>query len=356
VVQHSPFAWDETRKSAIKLSDELRRQIPQIVLQSAQERAAHLELEPIIASFIEEFGEEKSPDSSPIESGGENNLELLKRVTDGLVTGELFNENMSETQEADVREILDSLDVVLEKEKARILASFIESASHDLNTPLTIINTSLYLLERISDPNARKDRLQLVKEQVAHLQSLIADLINMARLDGISEPELRPLDLNELLTAIQDSALASLTKDRQLAIDFSLSDLPLLVQANADLLQQALLNIIQNAIQYTPDNGTVSIEAKMQSGSAVISIKDSGVGIAEADLPHIFERFYRADKARTERGHSGLGLAMAKKIIDVHGGRIDVVSAPDQGSTFQIILPLAPQRWPDSSVAVLITV
>ncbi|MBI1258366.1 MAG: tetratricopeptide repeat protein [Chloroflexi bacterium] len=336
VVQLRPFAWDETRQAAIKLSDELQSEIPPVVVQSAQERAAQLELEPLIASLIEEFDEEKRP---AVESGGETNLELLQRVTEGLVAGELFDENITEKQQAGVRKLLDTLDVVLEKEKSRILSSFIQSASHDLNTPLTIINTSLYLLERISDPNAQKDRLALVKEQVAYLQSLIADLINMARLDGISEPELQPLDLDELLTAIQYSSIARLTAERQLAIDFSLSDTPLVVQANADLLQQAVFNIIQNAIQYTPDNGAVWIETRMESGSAIISVKDTGIGITEEDLPHIFERFYRADKARTERGHSGLGLAMAKKIIDVHGGQIDVVSASDQGSTFRIVLP-----------------
>jgi len=111
-------------------------------------------------------------------------------------------------------------------------------------------------------------------------------------------------------------------------------------------LRQALLNIAENAIQFTPEGGTVTLRTAVANGEALVSITDTGKGIAPEHLPHIFDRFYRANLARTER-YAGLGLSIAKRIIDMHHGRIEVDSTPGEGSTFTVYLPLLPE--PDNA-------
>jgi signal transduction histidine kinase/predicted ATPase len=337
-VQQHPHANDETKTLADTLSDELETELPPVVFQSAHARGIYLELKPLVTGFIEEFNPD-SADESPTEVVSKHELELLQQVTESLVTGELFDENLTEKEQDSVRTLVDTVDTLLEKEKSKIMATFMESASHDLRTPLTVINTSLYLLERISDPDKQKDRLKLVKDQVTHLQTLIENLITMARLDGGIDLDVQPLDLNQLMAAIQQSHIANLTVDRDLDIQFVFPDEPVIVQADIDNLQQALLNIVENAVYYTPDGGSITTELYSDSHGAIVEVSDTGIGIEEDDLPYIFERFYRVDKARTERGRSGLGLAITQKIIDAHQGHIEVVSTPDKGSTFRVVLP-----------------
>jgi signal transduction histidine kinase len=114
------------------------------------------------------------------------------------------------------------------------------------------------------------------------------------------------------------------------------------VDANPLHLRRAFFNLAHNAVRYSPDGRVVSVTVAAPDGHAVVSVTDQGCGIAPQDLPHIFERFYRADKARTrETGGTGLGLAIADQIVRSHGGQIEVVSAPDAGSTFVVRLPLA---------------
>ena len=338
-----PQASNETRTLASKLLNELRVEVAPIIFKSAQERGATLEIETLVTDFVEEFRTSDENHILPPEAVSEYELDLLHQVTESLANGGLFDENLSEKERASVRSLVDTVDAILEQEKAKIMATFMASASHDLRSPLTIINTSLYLLERISDSDAQQGQLQTVKDQVSHLQTLIEDLITMARLDGGTTFDKKRHNLNQLVAVIQHTHTSSLTSGRRLDIDFSFCDGPLLIQADEDKLQQALLNIMTNAVQYTPDDGAVSIKLYSETGEAIIAVSDTGKGIDVEDLPHIFERFYRGDEARTERGRSGLGLAIAQKIIEAHDGKIDVVSAPDAGSTFRIMLPTIKQ-------------
>lgn len=341
-IQQHPHASDETKTIVRTLSDELEAEIQSVVFQSAKERGAYLELESLAIGFIEEFSTDDVHDPPPAEALGDHELELLQQVTDGLASGELFDENLSEREQESVRILVDTVDALLEKEKAKIMATFMESASHDLRTPLTIINTSLYLLERISDPDKQKGRLKLIKEQVAHLQTLIENLISMARLDGGTNLDMQPLDLNQLVIVIQQSQIVALAVERGFDIHVVLLDEPLMVNADIGDLQQAFFNIIENAVNYTPDGGIIKVELRSESHGAILEVSDTGMGIEEDDLPHIFERFYRADKARTERGRADLGLTIARKIIEAHQGHIDVVSTSDNGSMFRVVLPHIP--------------
>ena len=338
-VQQHPCANDETQTIADTLSDELESELPAVVFQSALAQGKHLELKPLVADLIKEFGGETSDRQPADEPENEYDIKLLQQVTDSLVSGEIFDENLSDKEKAGVHTLLDTVDTLLEKEKSKMMATFMESASHDLRTPLTIINTSLYLLERISDPNRQKAKLEVVKHQVNHLHNLIEDLISMAQLDGGTDFDLKLLDLNQLLETIQQSNIPALKTNRDLDIQVLLSDGSVMILADRKNLQRALLNMIENAVQYTPDGGKITVKTQLKAGQAVTVIQDTGIGITEQDLPHIFERFYRADTARTERGRSGLGLAIAQKIIEAHHGHIDVTSTPDEGSVFHVYLP-----------------
>lgn len=339
-VQQHPHANDETKTLADTLSDELETELPPVVFQSAHARGIYLELKPLVTGFIKEFsGDAEDDEPAPATESEYDTQLLLQQVTDSLLIGEIFDENLSEKEKDSVHTLLHTVDALLEQEKSKMMATFMESASHDLRTPLTIINTSLYLLERISDPDKQKVKLNLVKDQVKHLQNLIEDIISMARLDGRTDLDLQPLDLNQLIVAIQQSDIPTLITNRHLDIHFLLPDGPIMVQADSNDLQRAFLNIIKNAVQYTPDGGTITIEIQFDSQEVVTKIDDTGVGIADEDLPHIFERFYRADTARTERGRSGLGLAISQKIIDAHQGHIEVESKSNRGSIFRVFLP-----------------
>ncbi len=339
-LQQHPQSPDETRNRARKLSDQLSDELAPIVFQSAQERSATRDLKTLVATFIDEFQPGQTTHNAATDKVSENELTLLQQVTEGLASGELLDEDLSKNERDSVRKLVDTVDTLLEQEKSKIMATFMESATHDLRTPLTIINTSLYLLERISDPDKRKGRLQQVKDQVTHLHTLIENLITMARFDSGAELEFQPCELNQVLLAIQQNHVSQLTPEHHLAIDFTLADMPLFINADSEYLQQALLNIIDNAIQYTPDEGKIRIALYSAACEAIVEVSDTGIGIEAEDLPHIFERFYRVDKARTDRGRSGLGLAITQKIIEAHDGLIKVTSAPDRGSTFRVSLPL----------------
>lgn len=332
-------AWDGAKIRARQLSEELEAELPPVILESARELGKVLELKTLTQDFIKEFNPVKSvepPQSQPIT---DQELSLLQQVTDSLESGHLLDGNLSETEQQSVNALLSKVDDILEREKSKMMATYIESAAHDLRTPLTVINTSLYLIDMISDPDKQKGRLNLIKEQVKHLQTLIENQIAMARLDKGADLDFKPIDLNQLMIAIEQTHLPTLTADRDLVIQIELADTPLMIKGDIDNLEQALLNIVENAVHYTPDAGNVTMTVFAQSNDAVIDIRDTGIGIPQDDLPHIFERFYRVNKARTERGRAGLGLSISQKIIEAHHGQILVDSTLDEGSVFQVILP-----------------
>jgi signal transduction histidine kinase len=159
----------------------------------------------------------------------------------------------------------------------------------------------------------------------------------MERLDTSSDFVLTRLKVADLLKEL-DRTMRPLADKKQIAFTLEVADDLKLIRGQRKELITALSHIIENAIQYTPSDGNINIRAYASDDSVIVEVVDTGIGISEADLPRIFERFYRVDQARTGRG-AGLGLSIAKKIIEIHNGRIEVVSAPNQGSTFKVILP-----------------
>jgi signal transduction histidine kinase len=207
------------------------------------------------------------------------------------------------------------------------------------------MKTSIYLLRRLADHERRVRHLDMLDEQTAHLQRLLEDFLSMSRLNQADAEEFKfvNLDLNAVIRTVIEGQMA-LADQKNHALEFiPETDIPPITADEAHL-HRAIAHLVLNALNYTPDGGRVRIRTYHDSGWAVVEVGDSGIGISPADLSHIFEPFFRVDKARAaETGGAGLGLVMVKKIIDAHGGKIMVDSTPGKGSTFRVWLPVVTQ-------------
>jgi signal transduction histidine kinase len=227
---------------------------------------------------------------------------------------------------------------------------FIASASHELRAPLTLIRASAEVALRDLPPDESDQRALLhdVLAESDHMRRLVDDLLTLTRLDsGQLTLTKETVDLTALLASIQRQA-ARLGEQRGVAVE--LADVGGLVQADTERLQQVLLIALDNALRYTPAGGRITLAATPMERTVQIRVADTGCGIAPEHLPHIFERFYRADPARgRENGNAGLGLSIAKGLVEAMGGRITVESTVGVGTTVVISLPRAPDRKPAES-------
>jgi PAS domain S-box-containing protein len=231
------------------------------------------------------------------------------------------------------------LALTIEKEKLEFFRDFVNNMTHDLKTPLTVIETSLYLSQRAKEVDERNKRFELARKQVQILNAMIDDMLSIARFDNIPQFELKETNLFDFLqTLIQDILPRAEHKLQELS--FSFEPELLLIEANHGELGRAITNLIDNAIKYTPENGKISLEVYEEQDEVLIKIQDSGIGISANSLPHIFERFYRSENGRFAASGTGLGLAITQHIIELHEGRIHVESKINQGSTFYVRLPV----------------
>lgn len=225
------------------------------------------------------------------------------------------------------------------------LQQFTGDASHELRTPLAaIINHAQVGLMDLANPDEQKLRLEKIMRGAEAMGKLVGDLLLLARSEGkLSPDDLQPTDLIQLLRHL--AAEYSLQARAQ-GIDWTatLPDVPLYVQAESNLLQRAIANLLSNAIQYTAAGGSIYLTAQPHHRTVVLEVKDTGAGISAEDLPHIFERFYRVDKTRSRHtGGFGLGLAIVEQIIQAHHGQILIESQLEQGTTVHVTLPLVIQ-------------
>ncbi|MGE5506906.1 MAG: two-component system histidine kinase PnpS [Chitinophagales bacterium] len=227
-------------------------------------------------------------------------------------------------------------------------SEFVANVSHELRTPLTSLQGFVETLQdgAADEPATRARFLDIIAGETTRLTQLVEDLLELSRLEsGRLDLRRRPVALSALVDRTV-SFYAALAAARQVALAVQLPpDLPP-VPGDDDLLEQVLRNLVDNAIKYTPDGGRVCIKAALaETGGrqeVVVQVADTGPGIAPEHLPRLFERFYRVDRARSRAlGGTGLGLAIVKHIVERHGGRVWVESAPGQGSTFSFALPLA---------------
>ncbi len=231
-----------------------------------------------------------------------------------------------------------ALELNIEREKVRLLSEFITALSHDFRTPLTIITTSIHLLRKSTDPEYQADQFEKLQQQVAHIEKLVDGIVTMSRLDHDIEVNLQQTDLNELII-YADIHKQKDYKAKELSVTFQLDRRLPRIQVNQEWMYRSFLNLLENAILYTPDGGAITIETCGREDMFIFEITDTGIGISQESLQYIFDPLYRAEKHRPTGGQ-GLGLTIAKRVIDKHGGRIEVESAMGQGSTFRICLPM----------------
>jgi two-component system OmpR family sensor kinase len=217
---------------------------------------------------------------------------------------------------------------------------FLADASHELRTPLTIMLSSLELMkkEQGSDPAFQRHALENIQAEAQRMARLTTRLLLLARTDASAPFAQEPLLIVDLLSEISQPLCSANPRITTACQGLEALD-DAVVSGNADYLKQVFLVLLENAYKYTPDGGTVTIRGQRQAQELLISIADTGVGIAPEDLPRLFERFFRAKNARSASG-MGLGLAIAHGLIEQHGGTIQVESVPGQGSCFTISLPL----------------
>jgi signal transduction histidine kinase len=226
------------------------------------------------------------------------------------------------------------------EEAYRSQQRFVGDASHELRAPLTAIQANLELLERRPDMPAdeRREAVTEASREAHRLARLVAELLALARADAGLTLRREPVELDRVLLDV-------LSQARHLAHGQRLEVGPLqptVVQANPDSLKQLLLILLDNAIRYTPPEGRIGVELERNGRAAEVRVRDTGVGIPAADLPRVFDRFYRADPARArDPGGAGLGLSIARWIADQHGGEVSLESAPGRGTTALVRLPLA---------------
>jgi len=223
------------------------------------------------------------------------------------------------------------------------LRRFTADASHELKTPLMVLRAGV---ERgLTHPQTPRDVLQSLDEtldQINQMTEMVDNLLTLARADeGRAPLALEESDLRELVADVSETA-GILGEDAQVRVTTHMPEGPVMLPVDRHRVRELLLNLVTNAIKYTPSGGLVGLSLTEEDGAVTLMVSDTGVGIAPGDLPHIFDRFWRADPARSrtgERAGTGLGLAITKWIAEAHGGSITVQSRPGRGTVFTVHLP-----------------
>lgn len=226
----------------------------------------------------------------------------------------------------------DRLGAALEEQK-----QFTADAAHELRTPVSVVLTQTQTaLNRERTAAEYRETVESCQRAAQRMRRLIESLLELARLDAGQEPMKRER-VNLVSTTLECAKLVQpLADQRKVHIYYEVP--PLECVGDAERIGQVITNLLTNAVNYNVENGEVRIAGESKNGSAIITVSDTGPGIPPEDLPHIFKRFYRAEKSRTA-GRTGLGLSISKAIIDAHGGALDVISETGKGTTFTIRLP-----------------
>lgn len=225
------------------------------------------------------------------------------------------------------------------------IQQFTADAAHELRTPLAAIRATVESVLRLPNLSQRdaQETLTVVNRQSQRLTTLVSDLLLLSRLDSKQRPLVKSVCcLQDLISDIvEEMAAFAIAEGVSLAIDVQVQ-MPVIVLADEEQLYRVVLNLVNNAVTYTPAGGQVILTLKRQQQQALILVSDNGIGIAREQQSKVFDRFYRVNEARVgQLGNSGLGLAIAQSIVRAHHGRLLIASEPGEGSTFTIALPLS---------------
>lgn len=221
------------------------------------------------------------------------------------------------------------------------VTQFTADASHELRTPLALMRTTAELALRGEQPEQEyRESLEQILSELERTSHLVENLLLIARADSRGV-QLRLSDI-DLIQTVREACLqaAPLFQAKHIQFESKLPDRPVAVKGDAQALRQLFLILIDNAVKYTPSGGSVTVSACENNNTAVVTVVDTGIGIPAEDLPHIFERFYRVDKARSrQQGGAGLGLSIGRWIVQTHGGTINIETESSRGTTVQVSLP-----------------
>jgi len=236
-------------------------------------------------------------------------------------------------------------DITREKEISQMKTDFVSNVSHELRTPLSSIKAYIEMLldGEADDEKTRKEFYEIIASETDRLNRLIENILNISRIEsGVMRIVREPLNLTEVAKRVIE-VVSPQAKAKNITIVDRILPLYHLVEADRDMIYQAVLNLASNAIKYTPNNGTVTISTSVDERRNVVNceISDTGVGINSEDLPRIFDKFYRVQGHTKLAKGTGLGLALTKQIVEsVHNGKLYVTSESGKGSTFTIELPI----------------
>lgn len=276
-------------------------------------------------------------------------LELLSRAARSMGTGKLDQQIQVDSQDeigqlaVQFNEMASRLDYYTSK-----LRSFVTNVSHELRTPIASLNLLTQSLKDYEmEPGQRQEFLKDMEQELNRLGNLVSDLLELTKLDE-GEMKMEPLDLKLMLEEVAGQA-APRYERHAVSLEKDLYPEPIFVQGSPTQLRQAVYNLLDNAVKYTSPGGCVKMISVKEKERVMVSIQDTGCGIPAADLPNIFERFYRVDEARSrDVGGTGLGLAIFKETINAHGGRVWVKSVEGEGTTFYFDLPIVSNNIKDN--------
>ena len=284
--------------------------------------------------------------SARIDSGSQGNVGFIRTQEGDEI------DRLGMTYDRMARRIMQQLETLKQSDALR--RELVANASHDLRTPLASLQgylETLLMKEDTLTEHERRHFLEIASKQSERLGNLVGELFELAKLDsGEMQLHCEPFSLGELVQDVtQKFQLTAEKRQIRLQTDFR-ADLPF-VFADIGLIERALQNVIENALRYTPANGTVTVALTSSSDTVTVRLTDTGCGIPREDLPHVFDRFYRVDKQRRSDG-TGLGLAITKRILELHGSAIEAQSILNGGTTFTFHLPVVqPSMEPIGSSA-----
>jgi len=266
----------------------------------------------------------------------------VREITDGRSLHRRLAVPMERDELSRLAETLNQMMTRLERSFAA-LRRFTADASHELKTPLTVVRAGVErAITRPEMPQETLAPLEETLQEVNRMTELLESLLTLARADeGRADLHRESVDLRDIIAEAGETG-ELLAEHAGVGMEILLPPEPVMLSVDRSRVRQLALNLIENAVKYTPRGGQVSVELGSHDGRAVFTVADTGIGIAPGDLPHVFDRFWRADSARTrtsERAGTGLGLAICKWIAEAHGGTIDVQSRPGRGTTFTVGLP-----------------